>query len=183
MQGACPWHFRLQLSDCCILSCRSCLHDKFVIKYLQLSRCETSGAFESSLFLQICNALHYNMAICKVSKLRYILCMYCDINLLFPRVIPIQKHPWIIQCVPQGIQHNALLRHGAEEAVAPDNSAGCWIIGKMLIPLGYTQKRIKNTCIYMGLNIQGYHCKGTTIFPMNWTIASCKSWTPKFMKV
>ena len=109
-------------------SCRSCLHDKFVIKYLQLSRYETSGAFESSLFLQICNALHYNMAICKVSKLRYILrilCMYCDINLLFPRVIPIQKHPWIIQCVPQGIQHNALLRHGAEEAVAPDNSAGC----------------------------------------------------------
>ena len=122
--------------------CRSCLHDKFVIKYLQLSRCETSGAFESSLFLQICNALHY-MAICKVSKLRYILCMYCDINLLFPRVIPIQKHPWIIQFVrpresahhPQGIQHNALLRHGAEEAVAPDNSAGCWIIGKLLIAL------------------------------------------------
>ena len=83
--------------------CRSCLHDKFVIKYLQLSRCETSGAFESSLFLQICNTLHY-MAICKVSKLRYILCMYCDINLLFPRVIPIQKHPWIIQfCPPQRI--------------------------------------------------------------------------------
>ena len=125
--------------------CKEHVLDIFDFSFLTVASFPVEAAYMTSLSSSICSyqdakhqeplrvlsfyksAMHctYNMAICKVSKLRYILCMYCDINLLFPRVIPIQKHPWIIQCVPQGIQHNALLRHGAEEAVAPDNSAGC----------------------------------------------------------
>lgn len=143
------------------VSCRSCLHDKFVIKYLQLSRCETSEAFESSLFLQICNALHYNM-ICKVSKLRYILCMYSDINLLFPRVsYQFKKHPWIFKaCPPQRICHTP--RYPAQCPSTPWSWRGSatrqlsWLLNhrENADTLGIYPKNNKKY-LYMGLNFQG----------------------------